>query len=88
MLLATFSSGLLSTPGRQVKYTVTSSMIKAIKIAKAVSQFNMQDHENEAFFMNESADKPNSRERGKVYRSKIAPDTFRNRATEASQEDN
>jgi hypothetical protein len=65
MLLASFSSGLLGMPGRQVKYVVPSSVGEALNIATAVSQADSQDHRNEAFYLHYSVDRQNQKERGK-----------------------
>jgi hypothetical protein len=54
MLLATFTSGLLSAAGRQVRYAMPRTMDEALKIAITVNQTEMQEWRNEAFYVDEA----------------------------------
>jgi hypothetical protein len=54
MLLATFTAGLLSAAGRQVRYAMPRTMDEAIKIAITVNQAEMQERRNEAFYVDEA----------------------------------
>jgi len=49
MLLASFTSGLVGTRGRQVRYAIPKSMDEALKIAITVNQVELQERHNEAF---------------------------------------
>jgi hypothetical protein len=54
MLLASFTSGLLSHAGRQVRYAMPRTMDEALKIAITVNQAEMQERHNEAFYVDET----------------------------------
>jgi len=54
MLLASFTSGLLNTVGRQVRYALPKTMDEALKIAITVNQAEIQERRNEAFYVDEA----------------------------------
>ena len=54
MLVASFSSGLLNTVGRQVRYALPKTMDEALKIAITVNQAEIQERRNEAFYVDEA----------------------------------
>ena len=54
MLLASFTSGLAGTPGRQVRYSMPQIMDEALKIAITVNQAEAQERRNEAFYVDEA----------------------------------
>jgi len=54
MLLASFTSGLLNTAGRQVSYAMPKTMDEALKIAITVNQAQIQERRNEAFYVDET----------------------------------
>jgi len=63
MLLASFTSGLLGTPGSQVRFAMLRTMGEALKIAITVNQAEIQERHNKAFYLDEAcgsstADRP------------------------------
>jgi hypothetical protein len=82
MLLASFTSGILGNPDRQVRYTFPFSMNEAFRRAIAY----MQERRNEAFILHSesrkhnSADRPNPGERGRD-QSKCSTQHIRARPT-------
>jgi hypothetical protein len=54
MLLATFTSGLIGNPGRQVRYSMPRTMEEALQIAITVTQAEIQERRNEAFYVDEA----------------------------------
>jgi hypothetical protein len=73
MLLASFTSGLLNTAGRQVRYVMPKTVDEALKIAITVNQAKIQEQRNEAFYADEArgsgmADRPT---RGTRYTSTV-----------------
>jgi hypothetical protein len=97
ILLASFTSGILGNPDRQVRNTFPSSMNEAFRRAVAVSQADLQERRNEAFILHSesrkhnSADRPNPGERGrdqsKCSTQHKGPDPPRNKVTEVFQEE-
>jgi len=68
MLLAIFTSGILNTAGRQVRYAIPINMDEALRIAITVNQAQIQERRNEAFYVDEArgsgtADRPLRRKR-------------------------
>lgn len=53
MLLASFMSGLLGTPGRQVRSAMPRIMDEALKIAITTNQAEIQEWHNEAIYKDE-----------------------------------
>jgi hypothetical protein len=51
MLLASFTSGLIETPGRQVRFAMPKSVDWALKIAITVDQAELQERRNAAFYL-------------------------------------
>jgi hypothetical protein len=49
MLLASFTSGLADTPGRQVRYAMPKSLEEAIKIT--VEQAELRERRDQAFYV-------------------------------------
>jgi hypothetical protein len=52
MLLSAFSKSLLSTPGRQVRFASPATADKALRIAVTVSQAEIQEARDNAFYLN------------------------------------
>jgi hypothetical protein len=50
MLLASFTSGLTGTPGRQVSYVMLKSVGEALKIAITENEAELQECRNDPFF--------------------------------------
>ena len=63
MLLASFTSGLVGTPGRQVHFSLPKNMQEALRITVTVHQAELQERRNETFYVDEV------QERGKADRS-------------------
>ena len=53
MLLASFTSGLTGTPGRQVRFSLPKNMEEALRIAVTVQQAELQERRNETFYVDE-----------------------------------
>jgi len=53
MLLAIFTSGLIGTPGRQVRFSSPKNMQEALRIAVNVQQAELQERRNETFYVDE-----------------------------------
>jgi hypothetical protein len=51
MLLASFSSRLLGTAGKQVRFALPKSLDEALKIASTVHQVGLQERRSEAFYL-------------------------------------
>ena len=62
-LLASFTSALTGTPGRQVRFSWPKNMKEALRIALTVQQAELQERRNETFYVDEV------QERGKTDRS-------------------
>ena len=63
MLLASFTSGLTGTSGRQVRFSLPKNMEEALRISVTVQQAELQERRNETFYVDEV------QERGKADRS-------------------
>jgi len=50
MLLASFVSGLVETPGTQVRYANVQSLSEALRIAISVQEAEKQERFNESFY--------------------------------------
>jgi len=53
-MLASFTSGLLGNPGRQVRYAMPRTMDEELQIAITVNQAEIQERRNEAFYVDET----------------------------------
>ena len=53
MLLASFTAGLVGTPGRQVRFSLPKNMQEALRIAVTVHQAELQERRNETFYVDE-----------------------------------
>jgi hypothetical protein len=51
MLLASFTEGMIGTPGRQGRYARASSLQEALRIATTVEQEELQEGRSEAFYL-------------------------------------
>ena len=63
MLFASFTSGPIGTPGRQVRFSLPKNMQEALRIAVTVQQAELQERRNETIYVDEV------QERGKAVRS-------------------
>ena len=78
MLLASFTSGLTGTPGRQVRFAMPKSVDEALKIAITVEQAERQERRDEAFYLrsheqeSNASGRVNRRDGGKA-RSQYSP---------------
>ena len=63
MLLASFTSGFIGTPWRDVRFSSPKNMQEALRIAVTVQQVELQERRNETFYVDEV------QERGKADRS-------------------
>ena len=62
MLLASFTSGLVGTPGRHVRFSLPKNLQDALRIAVTVQQAELQERRNETYV-------DEVQERGKADRS-------------------
>jgi hypothetical protein len=49
MLLSSFSSGLVGTAGKQVRFSLPKTLDEALKISITVDQAELQERRSEAF---------------------------------------
>jgi len=52
MLLSAFSNGILGTPGREVRFASPATVEEALRIAVTVSQAEIQEARDNAFYLN------------------------------------
>jgi hypothetical protein len=51
MLLSAFSSGLMGSPGKQVRISLPKTLDEALKIAITVDQAERQERRSEEFYL-------------------------------------
>jgi hypothetical protein len=64
MLLASYTSGLTGSAGRQVRYSLPESVEQANEIAVTVNKAELQERRNEAFYIREEANTSDGPSRG------------------------
>jgi hypothetical protein len=62
MLIASFCSGLIDTPGRQVRYARPASLSEALQLAVSVEQAEFQERRIESFYV--KSEKGSSQDKG------------------------